>query len=42
MQRARLDQWKKTDAAELAAEDDSDVTTKEEVLDGYDSFGCSD
>lgn len=33
---------KRTDAAELAAEDFSDVTTEEEVLDGHVSFGYSD
>ena len=40
-QRARLDQWEKTDAAKLAAEDERDVTTEEEMSDGYDcdSFG---
>jgi hypothetical protein len=34
-QRARLDQWEKTDAAKLAVEDDGDVTTEEEMSDCY-------
>lgn len=34
-QRARLDQWEKTDAAKLAVEDDGDVTTEEEDSDYY-------
>lgn len=34
-QRARLDQWEKTDAAKLAAEDAGDVTTEDEMSDRY-------
>ena len=36
-QKARLDQWEKTDAAKLAAEDAGDVTTEEESDCYYDS-----
>ena len=41
-QSARLDQWKKTDATKLAAEDAGDVTTEEEVSDYYYDSDFSD
>jgi hypothetical protein len=41
-QRARLDQWEKTDPAKLAAEDNGDVTTEEEVPDDDYSSDFSD
>jgi hypothetical protein len=41
-QRARLDQWEKTDADKLVTEDDGDVTTEEEVSDGYCDSDYSD
>jgi hypothetical protein len=41
-QRASLDRWEKADAAELAAEEDSDVTTEEEMSDCYYNSDYSD
>jgi hypothetical protein len=41
-QRARLDQWEKKDAVKLAAEDDGDVTTEEEMSDCYYNSDYSD